>query len=122
MILVACPLAAAANASRLLSLMTASSAPASLMELDTVGSSLLDLDDGFCLTFCFTDLFFLLTFSSKDDSLLICFGFQDFGFLVTFGLQDSIDCFSPSAVRMTALFSRSAFICFSIASRMAAGG
>ena len=121
MILVALPSAAFSNASRLLSVSTALSAPASFRNLRPSAVA--------CCT--------LRIASASPSASRIIFSFSASAWRMAACLFASasrmtdcfwpsatriVDFFSPSALRMASLRSRSAFICFSMASRIAVGG
>ncbi len=82
---------------------------------DTICFCLLYLQNCQRLAFCFLDLLFLLSLCTENSCLFLSLRIQDCRFFLTFCYQNS-GFFSPSALRMDSRRSRSAFICFSMAS------
>ena len=110
MIFVACPSAAASKASRLRSLITESSAPASFSILIPCAFACWTSRMASASPFAF---WIAASFSASACKIIACFWPSATRIAL---------CFCPSAIRIASRRSRSARICFSIASLIASGG
>ena len=114
-------MAAFSKASRLLRVSTALSAPASFKNLRPSAVA--------CWTFMMASASpsasrIIFSFSASAFRMAACFAASASRITDSFwpSATSTVDFFSPSARRMASRLSRSAFICFSIASRIAVGG